>query len=833
MIRCLGILFFLLCKTTIIYAGIVKGRVTDEKGEALPFASIYLKGTSKGTTTNAEGYFNYELQPGNYTLVCRYIGYHNKEIEITIGEKPILKNITLIARGKELKQVVVKVGEDPALRIIRKTIQNRSRYYKEIDKFKANAYIKGNIRLVETNESATFLKMFGMSGNDSSSVAERKELENMKGILYLSESFNEIAYMQPDQLKIHVKSSKVSGNQSAYGFSEPIFANFYENNVRFGSELNPRGFISPIAETALFYYTYSLLDTYHEDGKTISIIEVIPRRKYEPLFAGQLHIIEEEWRLHSVDLATDKLHQLDVFDSILIKQIFVPVGSKLMVKDQQFRMVFKLMGFGFSGEFLNVFSDYEFDYDDKKTFDRYVQVYDQQALSQSAMHWDSIRPVPLNEEELADYRKKDSTEQSSKINASNLKPKPYTWRAAFLSGYSKKIGKKDSIILDPFLGLQQINWNTVEGFNYTYSLRYKKQVDKDRLFSSRLTARYGFSNQQFNTRLSASYTHGKSNKTTWHASGGRYVFQYNNEAPVNEFLNSYYTLFEGRNYMKLYTAWFSTIGVSHSMFNGLHVHAKLNYQHRQPLPNSNLFSFRKSDVSFTSNFPTELLSQAEPEHRAWIASLDMRYQPGRRYIKFPDRIIAQASKYPTFHLNLMSGLPVLNSDVHYNRWQAGISDDINLKLWGTFMYRINIGGFAGNHQAFVSDYTHFNGNQLILASPYLNSFQLSPYYANSNTEKRYATFHAEHHFYGMLTNKIPLFRKLNWQLVGGTNAYLVNRNNNYIEVFGGLENIGFRLFRFLRVDLVAGYQNLVNPIVGLRIGVSGSIFATPENRMDD
>ena len=56
----------------------------------------------------------------------------------------------------------------------------------------------------------------------------------------------------------------------------------------------------------------------------------------------------------------------------------------------------------------------------------------------------------------------------------------------------------------------------------------------------------------------------------------------------------------------------------------------------------------------------------------------------------------------------------------------------------------------------------------------------------------------EHHFNGLLTNKIPLFRRLNWNLVAGSNAFYVNRDNNYVEIFGGLENI----FKLIRVDVV-------------------------------
>jgi hypothetical protein len=153
-----------------------------------------------------------------------------------------------------------------------------------------------------------------------------------------------------------------------------------------------------------------------------------------------------------------------------------------------------------------------------------------------------------------------------------------------------------------------------------------------------------------------------------------------------------------------------------------------------------------------------------------------------------------------------------------------MQDDMNLRIWGTFKYWASVGGFIQQKKTYLADYTHFNGNQIILASPYLNSFQLSSYYANSNTEHLFVTLHAEHHFYGLLTNKIPLFRNLKWYLVGSSNAYFVNKENNYIEVSAGLENIGYKMLRMLRVDAVVGYSNLTNPIYGIRIGINESLL---------
>mgnify|MGYP005681825619 FL=1 len=60
---------------------IIKGKVTS-MNQAVPFASIYLKGGSKGTTASANGNYSLELPQGTYTLIAQSQGY-------TLAEKSI------------------------------------------------------------------------------------------------------------------------------------------------------------------------------------------------------------------------------------------------------------------------------------------------------------------------------------------------------------------------------------------------------------------------------------------------------------------------------------------------------------------------------------------------------------------------------------------------------------------------------------------------------------------------------------------------------------------------------------------------------------------------
>ena len=146
-----------------------------------------------------------------------------------------------------------------------------------------------------------------------------------------------------------------------------------------------------------------------------------------------------------------------------------------------------------------------------------------------------------------------------------------------------------------------------------------------------------------------------------------------------------------------------------------------------------------------------------------------------------------------------------------------------MKLAGALNYRIAVGGFLNSSSAFIPDFQHFTGNQMTAVSSYTDAFQLMPYYSYSNVEKFYSSAHVEYHLNGLLTNKIPFFRKLNWFLVTGTNLLYTKSNNNYGEAFIGLENI----LKIIRVDYVRSFNNNIGNRNGIRIALP--LFLTGGN----
>ena len=82
----------------------VKGKVTDEKGEALIGVNIIVKETSKGTTTDLDGMYSIEVAGPNSVLTFTYLGYEPKDV--VVNNQTVI-NVTLSPDSKVLSEVVV------------------------------------------------------------------------------------------------------------------------------------------------------------------------------------------------------------------------------------------------------------------------------------------------------------------------------------------------------------------------------------------------------------------------------------------------------------------------------------------------------------------------------------------------------------------------------------------------------------------------------------------------------------------------------------------------------------------------------------------------------
>mgnify|MGYP006143584101 CR=1 FL=1 len=89
----------------------IKGRVYNSiNNEAVPFANIFIEGTSLGATSDLEGnYILTNLKPGTYSVVCSFIGFKRQiSFEVPVNSvRTTTLDFALVEESTTLNQVVI------------------------------------------------------------------------------------------------------------------------------------------------------------------------------------------------------------------------------------------------------------------------------------------------------------------------------------------------------------------------------------------------------------------------------------------------------------------------------------------------------------------------------------------------------------------------------------------------------------------------------------------------------------------------------------------------------------------------------------------------------
>ena len=723
----------------------VSGVITDREGNRIAFASVFVKGTHIGTNSNNEGKYSLKLSPGTYTLICQHVGYAREETVISLANgQDIDLNFLLSLQEMTLDEVVLNQKEDPAYQVIRNTIREKEKHQQTFNRFRCEVYTKGLLKLRDHPDRILGQKVDFEDGDTS-----------RKRVIYLSETISNYSIDGSAKEKIEVLSSKVSGQSDGFGLSAPQFFSFYKNNIQIGNNLNPRGFISPIAENALNYYTYKLEGTYFEDGREINHIRVTAKRKYEPLFNGYIDIVANEWRIHSVKLTLTGESQMELVDTLRLEQLYRPVQDNAwFISSQVIYPAIKIFGFDAHGSFVNIYSRVDVDPAfEKKHFNSTVLKYTDSSNRKPADYWEKNRPIPLLDEEARDYEKKDSIETARKdpryLDSLDRRRNRISPMGLLMTGQSFVHSRKRSSLQLSSL-TESVNFNPAEGLVLSPGITWTKRLDTTlagrRSISIRQDLRYGFANGHFNPYLTIRYSYGRRYVHQLRISGGRRVFQFNNDSPIGERGNTLSSLLEKNNRIRSYEAVYFRGSYRQALGDGWEGQFGVQFQDRRPLDNVTDYSWaNKSGKIYAPNYPYEIMSSNIQRHQSFTLLLGFRWQPGTRYIELPDRKFSIGSKYPVFSVRYIQAFPgMLGSDARFSKWNLDITDNFNLKLAGRTRYRIGFGGFLSIDSVDAPDYIHFNGNISTLATEYLNSFQLLQIYRFSHTADIYALAHLEH-----------------------------------------------------------------------------------------
>ncbi|QNJ99212.1 DUF5686 and carboxypeptidase regulatory-like domain-containing protein [Constantimarinum furrinae] len=810
MIRFLFLGIFLISATS---HSQIAGKVTDEKGEYLPYVNIYLEDSTTGTTSNDDG--NYELnvsKKGNYTVIFQFLGYTTVRKNISISSFPHILNVSLKEESVSLDEVVINTSEDPSYRIIRNTIAKQKENLDRISAFTADFYSRGLWRVDSIPE-----KVLGQEVGDFDGQLD----STRTGFIYLSETISKIAYKKPDDFKETIIASKVSGNDNGFSFNSAQDANFsfYENSIDLNAAV-----VSPIATNAFGYYTYKLDGIFYEGSKLINKILVTPKRPKDRVWQGVIYIVEDDWQLYGVDLTTNgQAIQVPFIKELIFKQNFkFDTDNETWIKrSQTIDFSFGFFGFNGDGRFIAVYSNYNFDPQfEKRTFSNEVLKFEAEANKKDSLFWRGTRPVPLTDEELNDYIKKDSIQQLRKsktyldsIDAKNNRfglLDPITGYS-FENSYNKWRLNYDG----PF---PKINFNTVQGWNAGAELSFFKSYDENRTqwLSVFTRATYGISDDRLRFSGGITKNFNRTNRLRLGAYAGNEVVQFNAAEPISPLVNTVSSLFFERNYMKVYELNYARLAYNQELFNGLRIGTSFGYEERKPLFNTtNYVTLPNDEVDYTSNnplMPSDFTNAVILEHTIIKSNITANITFGQKYMTYPDgKYNLGSEKFPALTLTLENGFGASVENYNYSQLKASLYQSINTGNTGQFIYRLKGGTFlSGDNISFV-DYQHFNGNQTRVGTTfnYSNVFNLMPYY-DFSTNRSYFEGHLEHDFRGWILGKIPGINQFNFNLVAGAHFLSTENNKPYTEISLGIDNLGIGKYRLLRVDYVRSYYSGVS-----------------------
>jgi hypothetical protein len=880
-LNALCISLFLFVTTTGLHAGGVRGSIKDEKGEALAYATIFVKQTGSGTATNVDGNYELSLAPGSYELVFQYLGYQTVVKQVEISNEFIVLNVTLAAQATMLQTVTVKSGkEDPAYTIMRKAIAKANYHRNQLDEYKARVYIKGSGQL-----------------KDYPWLAKRQlEKEGIeKGRVFVQESVSEIMYTRPNKFSEKVISIRTDGTDDKNASpNQYIFGSFYEPVVA--------QTVSPLSPKAFSYYRFEYQGTFKDRNYEVSKIKVIPRSKGDNVVEGTLYLVENWWSIHSMDIKTTKLGV-----SIFIKAMYGPIDDKAWLPvSHQFRVEGKIFGFEFEGKYLATVSDYKIkvnpeiyvdpqemevvdekvDAEQAKEIEKnipgtrqndktkqlqerlsqgkeitrkelktLIKEYEKQEVKQQkepevifdnnfsvdsgaykhdSTYWLQVRPIPLTKEEIIGYKKSDSLAVIDRKKAAGDTTKASKHKGFqpwdILAGDSYKVSKHSNFrIYQPFGG-----FNTVEGWNAFYKLGFGtilQDTNKTRL-NITPTVRYAFSRKVFTGNLRFAM---RNKIYSFDIEGGRYVQQLNHEKPIHPIVNSLTTLFLEKNLMKLYEREYIDINYRRKLSPFYSVSTSFSYAIRYGLNNTSDFKLvDRDDIGYTSNVPynAELPSVGEnelgttfgntafPRHNATVASITFQARPWLKYrVRNGEKSEVNGSS-PTFRVEYRKGIPdLLASNVDFDQLELGFRHEFNFGVRAHIDVALRGGMFLNKHQMYFPDFQHFLGNKTPLStSDPVGNFRLLDYYTYSTADKYFAG-NVHYQFRRFIVTSIPRIRLMGIRENIFLNYLATPASKNYTEVGYSIDGI----LRIFRLEGAASFQDGKFLDYGFRFGIATNL----------
>lgn len=861
MILRLLILAYLCCFTLISsFSQGIRGRIINEKGEAIPFANIYVVQLSTGTTSNSEGHYELKLPEGEWEVLFQYLGYQTRTMMLATDKTYQEINVQLNTQHYRIPEIkIMSSGENPAYYIMRRAIAMAPYYRKQVSKYSCKVYLKG---------SGVFEKI------PSLLKKQMKKSGLKENQPFVMETVSLIDFELPDKVNQKVLAMRSSGEQNNTSPMGMITNSLYD--------ADQYGIISPVGKSALKVYNFFLDGVFEDKGRTINKIRVLPKIEGKDVFSGYIYIADLFWNIHSADLT---MHL--PMTEIKLRQLYAEVNRNTwMPVSFDFDMDLAALGLKMKYKYVASVSEYnttlnpalDHSFIEKqqnlqmmeqrgdeamqtelqqkeisKEQKRIAQLLEKQELNNrqtirlsrlmekearrssppepleikssiqvsqkqvnnDTAYWKTLRPIPLTPKEKDSFSRKDSflmvsatPHHKDSVRMANRKFKIKHLVFGKTYNYSiDSIHKNEQLSIPQLTNPTTLSFNSVDGLRMELPFRYSRSDSSGRSLSLEPMVAYTFGRQKVDALvLYHQRLNGMTN--TWLRAGvGTTTRDFNEESGLMRITNGLYTLWREENFKRFYRRDFLQLSASTDLSNGLNLEAGIELNDNRRLINHSTYSvIDRKNREIQPNVPENMtLDPWQLEnHQSFISRVTLEYTPRYRYRIINHTKVYAGSKFPTFSFGYNRAYSdVFGSDARYEEVKLGIRQKLDISAGDQLSYLISMGRFINSDRLYFEDFRHFNTQPTnFLFTRYDNSFRLLPFYLYS-TGSRYAEVHTTWQSRRLILKQLPLIKNSSVSEKLFINYLATPDLKNYTEAGYGIDNI----FLLLNVEVVAGFEN--------------------------
>lgn len=173
----------------------ISGHITDESGEELIGATIYVKSLKSGTVTNAYGFYSLTIPENTYQIIYSYIGYEpqvkkvelNQNLRINVMLKEQSKTLDEVVITAERKDANVAKAEMSTMKIQAKEIKKIPAFMGEVDVIKAIQLMPG---VQSASEGSSGFNVRGGSADQNLILLDEATVYNASHLMGFFSVFN-------------------------------------------------------------------------------------------------------------------------------------------------------------------------------------------------------------------------------------------------------------------------------------------------------------------------------------------------------------------------------------------------------------------------------------------------------------------------------------------------------------------------------------------------------------------------------------------------------------------------------------------------------------------